>query len=485
MIERLLESIDEIGLVLEGLPETDGRIHRCRVNGRRGKPGWYVFHEVNDKVFGAFGDWATDTNIPWKNGGNGGNQLSREELDAVHAAVEASRRERERTALKAAKKAREMISETVSTAHPYLDSKGIKGAASVFEGKIIVPMYGPGGNIVGAQTIDTEGKKRFIYGTRKKGACCPLSGDDSTVCICEGWATGKTINEAVGCKVLVAFDAGNLMSAAKTAVRMFRDSKIIIAADNDQWRFKDSSRPEAAEAENTPKSSDKWKEWRKAGLLENIGLVKAGKISEKLGINFIAPPDYPELEGTDFNDLAAEKGIDAVKKALPRQESGIEILTAEELEKKTDFTLHLPSRILDPGGKISECMNAMRKAGLPNIPQYNFPVVLATISRAISGKITAEAFWPNLYIMKVGPTSSGKSSSDKFMKSRIVGKIEGFYGPSDFASGPALLRALADQPSALIVLDEATKMFRHYKGGNNSNLDEKKDVLMELHSNTG
>jgi hypothetical protein len=71
------------------------------------------------------------------------------------------------------------------------------------------------------------------------------------------------------------------------------------------------------------------------------------------------------------------------------------------------------------------------------------------------------------------------------MRKRLDGKLNGFYGPSDFASGPALLRALSQQPCALIVLDEATKMFRRYRGGPDPILDGKKDVLMELHSNTG
>ena len=59
------------------------------------------------------------------------------------------------------------------------------------------------------------------------------------------------------------------------------------------------------------------------------------------------------------------------------------------------------------------------------------------------------------------------------------------YDPSDFASGPALLRALSQQPCALIVLDEATKMFRRYRGGPDPILDGKKGVLLELHSKTG
>ena len=162
----------------------------------------------------------------------------------------------------------------------------------------------------------------------------------------------------------------------------------------------------------------------------------------------------------------------------------IRIMSDEEMSSES-LTLRIPEHILNPGGLISKCMAEMRSSGLPDIPQYNFPVVLAAIARAISGKITAAGYWPNLYLLKVGPTSSGKSSSDRFMRKRLDGKLNGFYGPSDFASGPALLRALSQQPCALIVLDEATRMFRRYRGGPDPILDGKKDVLMELHSNTG
>ncbi len=164
--------------------------------------------------------------------------------------------------------------------------------------------------------------------------------------------------------------------------------------------------------------------------------------------------------------------------------ANVRILSDEAIQSDS-LTLRIPDHVLNPGGLISKCMAEMRSSGLPDIPQYNFPVVLAAIARAISGKITAAGFWPNLYMLKVGPTSSGKSSSDRFMRKRLDGKLNGFYGPSDFASGPALLRALSQQPCALIVLDEATRMFRRYRGGPDPILDGKKDVLMELHSNTG
>ena len=171
--------------------------------------------------------------------------------------------------------------------------------------------------------------------------------------------------------------------------------------------------------------------------------------------------------------------FDCSKCNFKRNKAEVAIKEPEE----SSITLELPGEIINPGGLISECMTAMRQGGLPDIPQYNFPVVIAVLARAISGKMTLEGYWPNLYLMKIGPTSSGKSSSDKYMHDRLGG-IENFYGPSDFASGPALLRSLVDRPNVLSAIVEATKLFRRYRTANPI-ADEKKDVLMELHTKTG
>ena len=51
--------------------------------------------------------------------------------------------------------------------------------------------------------------------------------------VCEGYATGASIHEATGYCVHVAFNAGNLISVAKTIRQQHSESKIFIAADDD------------------------------------------------------------------------------------------------------------------------------------------------------------------------------------------------------------------------------------------------------------
>ena len=82
-------------------------------------------------------------------------------------------------------------------------------------------------------------------------------------------------------------DAGNLINVAKTARQLFGNWKepanIVIAADNDHKKEK------------------------------NVGLDKAREAAEAIGAAFV----YPQgIEGTDFNDLAVEKGKSSVRQLL-------------------------------------------------------------------------------------------------------------------------------------------------------------------------
>lgn len=172
--------------------------------------------------------------------------------------------------------------------------------------------------------------------------------------------------------------------------------------------------------------------------------------------------------------------FDCSKCDFKRNRKHVEIA---EPADENDMTTVIPQNLLNPGGLISEIMEAMKNGGVPDIPQYNFPVALLTIARAISGKITLEGYWPNLYFVKIGPTSSGKSDADKFIKKRLSG-IEGFYGAKSFASGPSMLRELVDRPNMLSIIDEVEGLFKSY-GAKDRHSDEIKKNLLELHTETG
>jgi putative DNA primase/helicase len=94
--------------------------------------------------------------------------------------------------------------------------KGVKAhGLRVHDGALVVPMYDCA-ELQSLQFIAADGDKSFLFGGRVSG-CYHLIGEpDGALCIAEGYATAATIREATGHAVAVAFNAGNLVSAARS-----------------------------------------------------------------------------------------------------------------------------------------------------------------------------------------------------------------------------------------------------------------------------
>jgi len=163
-------------------------------------------------------------------------------------------------------------------------------------------------------------------------------------------------------------------------------------------------------------------------------------------------------------------------------------ITIEDIEaqKINNLTLRLPEKIINPGGLISLGMAALNSSEAPTIPQYSFPIIVSSISRALMGKISYGGVWPNFYMVKVGGTSTGKTDADKIMKRAICNDIDfdDFYGPDDFSSGPGLLRGLEEQPQTLINLDEISYLFKRFDKHDPVTAG-KIEILLQLFTNCG
>ena len=156
-----------------------------------------------------------------------------------------------------------------SADHPYLARKGAKprGLRVSNYGRLLVPMYDADGRLVNLQFIDDSGAKWFLVGGRVKGCFLRIKGSFDMLVIAEGFATGASIYEAIGCCVAVAFNAGNLLEVAMAARRSingldasiwsahkdtlagvglvhaerpkFINTKLVVAADDD-WKTPDN-----------------------------------------------------------------------------------------------------------------------------------------------------------------------------------------------------------------------------------------------------
>ena len=222
-----------------------------------------------------------------------------EEAKARIAANQAAREAEREKAQKSAQAKSEYFSKmpTASENSQYLVSKGIKPSPDLHQnqksGDLFVPFYDADGKIKTTQIIHADGRKQFIEGGQKGGSFHPLDGIQSlaerdTIYICEGYATANTIREATKEKmaVVAAGDCGNLLSVATAIHEKFPEKAIVIAGDDDRFNEVNSGRNHA---ESTARA---------------------------IGATVVFPDFDGNSTGTDFNDMAKEKGIEAVRDVL-------------------------------------------------------------------------------------------------------------------------------------------------------------------------
>lgn len=247
-----------------------------------------------DGLGGCFGDWSTGLSEHWQ--AKRERPFSTEERDAfrrrVAEASAAATSERDTRHDAAAHKAQAVWNDasTEAGAHPYLARKRIAAHGTrLYKGRLLVPMY-DGERLCSLQLIAEDGEKRFLSGGRVAGCSFLLGESDAppVLCIAEGFATGATLHEATGCAVVIAFTAGNLAAVARATRDRFPLAKLILCADDDI---------------------------RTQG---NPGRTKAREAAEMVG-GLLAIPDFGAdrpTDATDFNDMAALRGLDAVRRAI-------------------------------------------------------------------------------------------------------------------------------------------------------------------------
>lgn len=302
----------------------DGRKHRFRVRGDKGreKSGEYCVY-MDESPAGYFKSYKASHGVPYTTwffhgGGSGWTEEERRRyIEECAARKEAADRERAVARERAVQMAR-IKWETASEANPlhkYILKKGLSGAhgARQLGDLLVVPYYFPDGSIATVQTISGDGAKRFEKDAPKMGNFsllsasrelivgggkdCPSNGDagrgglpnaiSSRCWVCEGWATGCSIAEALDEDVIVAADAGNLRPVIDNAREKWPAVEFVVAADNDRYK-----------------------------RMGNTGGTAALKIFEETGVPFVSP-DFAEGEKlSDWNDYAAKYGLKKARAAM-------------------------------------------------------------------------------------------------------------------------------------------------------------------------
>jgi putative DNA primase/helicase len=344
---------------------------RAEGHGPGKKDAWYRLH-FDAVPSGMFGDFKTGVVEKWR--ADIGRELTAEEITAHKARVEAMSKERAAEEAKqrqataaAAKDLWKKSARHPSADHPYLRAKGVSAyGLRESQGRLVVPVC-KGGELVGLQFIHLDGTKRFMTGTPKAGAYHVLGHVDRStdkLAIAEGYATAATVHALSGWPVFVAFDAGNLGLVARAARKVCPDAVIVLAADDDR---------------NTP---------------GNPGLTKAQAAAAAVQ-GIVCEPQFPaDVEGSDWNDLAAAIGNEAAAEALRH---AFVIAQGEPLDKlpARPAPPRKPTRAAEPSSATdAEAAGTPGNAG-PLAPRYELrPDGLYWCDVEFDGKGRARALAP-------------------------------------------------------------------------------------------
>jgi putative DNA primase/helicase len=271
-----------------------GKLHRFPGAGKRNgnTAGWCKLFD--DGLGGCFGDWSSGFSENWQAKRDKPFSTVEREAFKRHVADAQTQLDAERKARQAEAAAKAVAiwnaAQPATGDHAYLVRKNIQPHGTrLHNGALLIPMR-EGGELHSLQFIGPDGDKRFLTGGRVAGCYFSIGSTQgaAALCIAEGFATGATIHQATGYPVAVAFNAGNLKAVAQAMRARFPALPLIVCADDD------------ANTEGNP------------------GLTKANEAARAVG-RLLAVPDFGPLRppgATDFNDMAAARGMDAVRDAI-------------------------------------------------------------------------------------------------------------------------------------------------------------------------
>lgn len=228
-------------------PVMDGKKHRISVEGdRKGeRAGFYVAH-MDGQPAGYIKNNRTGAEKRWKAKGYVLDQrmklkLQAEALKKLQERVAEQERLYKQSAQRISKQVENLVQ--VVTPTPYMLAKGIEPSSGVFTDKdgetTYIPAIDSDGKQWTMQYIQADGTKRFAKDCKKEGCFHVIGGLDAlnqttTLIIAEGYATAASLNKALGCPVIAAFDCGNLKPVAMALHNKFPNKPIVIAGDDDR-----------------------------------------------------------------------------------------------------------------------------------------------------------------------------------------------------------------------------------------------------------
>ena len=268
-------------------------------------------------------------------------------------------------------------------AHPYLAAKGITDAAAVaglrlneYQGdtNLVIPVLYER-EIVNLQSINQDGGKRFLAGGQVEGGYAFIGKSEDVadgVVVAEGYATAASIHQATGKPVIIAFNAGNMVTVAERLAKTLPERvPVVIAVDNDASQIGIKKAQQAAAFFNG----------RATEVQPEFTMTQIQQFQKGKGVDDKGRPPLP----SDFNDLHQLAGIEAVRAAFENRFSiGTPSVGQEKHIPQQENTAPKQEQDMKPESQTATAAETnsikfdgreqeMERAGNQNEPEQNKP----------------------------------------------------------------------------------------------------------------
>ncbi|EFV1194916.1 hypothetical protein HRO40_001724 [Campylobacter jejuni] len=314
-------ALENQGLIIEGLPIMDGKIHRVKTTNDKGRELSGAYNGfLDDYPAGFMQNFKTGIKENWKMPIEKNQSNNIKNSQKLHEQIKKDQELREKEILTLQEKTALKLENEYNNArwansnHAYLKKKGFDENFYLKQdnkGSLLIPLKDENGKLWSVQRIFPNGdkiigviktqeeKEQGIEYSAKKSGCFHLIGAKNLeyckeFIIAEGFATAATIYKALNKPVIMGIDAGNLSKIVETLKNKFQNTPITLIADNDKKR--------------------------ELKGLSNVGVETAKEIQQRFSdIKVIIPKISDQEAGqgvSDFNDIFLNKGLDEVKKQL-------------------------------------------------------------------------------------------------------------------------------------------------------------------------
>ncbi|OCR84646.1 DUF5710 domain-containing protein [Campylobacter fetus] len=321
VLNNFKTALEEQGLIINGNPIMDGKLHRVSVVGDKGHQtsGAYVGY-MSEYPAGYIQNFKTAYKQNWKFEGeaeyshNPPTYISKTLINQQQEQKEQELVQKyEKTSLKLQDEFKS--AKWAYDTHPYLKKKGLNKNYYLKQDSnhnLLIPLrdinnklwsvqriYSNGSKIIGYIKTKEEKEQGIEYPAKKAGCFFIVGAKDlinlDEFQIAEGFATAATITEATGKPTIMAIDSGNIKKVVEELKAVYPDKAITIFADND---IKNESKP----------------------FGKNVGIEAVVEIQQKYqDIKVIIPKltqDEIDKGLSDFNDIFINRGIEEVKKQI-------------------------------------------------------------------------------------------------------------------------------------------------------------------------